>query len=75
MANTILGIFDDPIDARRAVEALHAGPLKLDDVSVKVQEKENGQKIRKMKREGIEMQKTIDSIQRFMPKNCGCPMA
>jgi len=34
MANTILGIFDDAADARRAVETLHAGPLQLDDVSI-----------------------------------------
>jgi len=34
MANTILGIFDDPTDARRAVETLRASALKLDDVSI-----------------------------------------
>jgi len=34
MANTILGIFDDPTAARRAVETLRAGSLKLDDVSI-----------------------------------------
>jgi uncharacterized membrane protein len=34
MANTILGIFDDPTTARRAVETLRAGSLKLDDVSI-----------------------------------------
>jgi uncharacterized membrane protein len=34
MANTILGIFDDPIAARRAVEALRASPLRLDDISI-----------------------------------------
>lgn len=34
MSSTILGIFDDPIAARRAVETLRAGPLKLDDVSI-----------------------------------------
>jgi len=34
MANTILGIFDDPAEARRAVETLRAGPLQLDDVSI-----------------------------------------
>jgi uncharacterized membrane protein len=34
VANTILGIFDDPIAARRAVEALRASPLRLDDISI-----------------------------------------
>jgi uncharacterized membrane protein len=34
MANTILGIFDDPVAARRAVEALRASPLRLDDISI-----------------------------------------
>src|SRR4051794_19104065 len=34
MANTILGIFDDPADARRAVETLRDGPLQLRDVSI-----------------------------------------
>jgi uncharacterized membrane protein len=42
MANTILGIFDDPIAARRAVETLRAGPLKLDDVSIVSRATESG---------------------------------
>jgi uncharacterized membrane protein len=32
--NTIIGIFNEPVAARRAVDALHASSLKLDDVSV-----------------------------------------
>ena len=32
--NTILGVFDDPQAARRAVERLREGTLKLDDVSI-----------------------------------------
>ncbi len=32
--NTIFGVFDDPAMARRAVDALHASPLRLDDVSI-----------------------------------------
>lgn len=31
---TILGVFDDPIAARRAVDELRASPLNLDDVSI-----------------------------------------
>jgi uncharacterized membrane protein len=42
MANTILGIFDDPVTARRAVETLRAGPLKLDDVSIVSRATESG---------------------------------
>ena len=42
MANTILGIFDDPTTARRAVETLRAGPLKLDDVSIVARATESG---------------------------------
>ncbi|MEO7912525.1 MAG: hypothetical protein ABIV47_22990 [Roseiflexaceae bacterium] len=42
MANTILGIFDDPTAARRAVETLRAGPLKLDDVSIISRATESG---------------------------------
>jgi uncharacterized membrane protein len=34
MANTILGIFDDPLVARRAMDALRDSPLKLDDISI-----------------------------------------
>jgi len=32
--NTIIGVFNEPAAARRAVDALHASSLKLDDVSV-----------------------------------------
>jgi uncharacterized membrane protein len=32
--NTIIGVFNEPQAARRAVDALHASSLKLDDVSV-----------------------------------------
>jgi len=32
--NTIFGVFDDPMMARRAVDALRASPLRLDDVSI-----------------------------------------
>jgi len=32
--NTIFGVFDDAATARRAVDALRASPLKLDDVSI-----------------------------------------
>ncbi|HEX9371023.1 MAG TPA: hypothetical protein VF897_08455 [Roseiflexaceae bacterium] len=32
--NTIIGIFDDAIEARRAVETLRDGPLPLEDVSI-----------------------------------------
>jgi uncharacterized membrane protein len=32
--NTIIGIFDDPTIARRALEMLRDGPLQLDDVSI-----------------------------------------
>ena len=42
MANTILGIFDDPTAARRAVETLRAGPLELDDVSIISRTTESG---------------------------------
>jgi len=42
VANTILGIFDDPTAARRAVETLRAGPLKLDDVSIVSRAAEGG---------------------------------
>jgi uncharacterized membrane protein len=31
---TIIGVFDNPMDARRAMETLRDGPLMLDDVSV-----------------------------------------
>jgi len=42
VANTILGIFDDPTAARRAVETLRAGSLKLDDVSIVSRATESG---------------------------------
>jgi len=32
--NTIFGVFDDAVIARRAVDALRASPLRLDDVSI-----------------------------------------
>ena len=32
--NTLIGIFDDPLAARRALEALRDGPLPLEDVSI-----------------------------------------
>jgi len=32
--NTIIGIFDDPTSARRALDTLRDGPLPLDDVSI-----------------------------------------
>src|SRR5215210_5289133 len=32
--NTILGVFDDPVAARRALETLRDGPLPLEDVSI-----------------------------------------
>ncbi|HEY3228648.1 MAG TPA: hypothetical protein VGJ87_05460 [Roseiflexaceae bacterium] len=34
MANTILGIFDDPMAARQAIDELRASPLHLDDISI-----------------------------------------
>src|SRR5262245_477394 len=40
--NTILGVFDDPADARRAVDALRASPLPLDDVSLVTRAAESG---------------------------------
>jgi uncharacterized membrane protein len=42
MANTILGIFDDPIAARRALDTLRASPLQLDDVSIVSRATESG---------------------------------
>jgi len=42
VANTILGIFDDPAAARHAVETLRAGSLKLDDVSIVSRATESG---------------------------------
>lgn len=42
MASTILGLFDDPIDARRAVEQLRDSSLKLDDVSIVSRATESG---------------------------------
>jgi len=40
--NTIIGIFDDPQAARRALEALRDGPLPLDDVSIVSRATESG---------------------------------
>src|SRR6266540_6575065 len=34
MANTILGIFDDPMAARHAIDDLRASALHLDDISI-----------------------------------------
>lgn len=34
MKQTILGIFDDPIDARQAIDALRSSELDIDDVSI-----------------------------------------
>jgi len=42
MANTILGIFDDATAARRAMDALRASTLKLDDVSIISRATESG---------------------------------
>jgi len=42
VANTVLGIFDDPTAARQAVETLRAGSLKLDDVSIVSRATESG---------------------------------
>jgi uncharacterized membrane protein len=43
--NTILGVFDDPIAARRAVERLRDGTLDLDDVSIVSRATESGEAI------------------------------
>jgi uncharacterized membrane protein len=40
--NTIIGIFDDPLAARRALEALRDGPLPLEDVSIVSRATESG---------------------------------
>jgi uncharacterized membrane protein len=40
--NTIIGIFDDPQAARRALEALRDGPLPLEDVSIVSRATESG---------------------------------
>jgi uncharacterized membrane protein len=34
MATTLIGVFDDPAAARRAIDALRASPMELDDVSI-----------------------------------------
>src|SRR5439155_25567643 len=39
---TILGIFDDPLEARRAMETLQASALHLDDVSIISRATESG---------------------------------
>jgi uncharacterized membrane protein len=43
--NTILGVFDDPIAARRAVERLRDGTLDLDDVSIVSRATESGEAV------------------------------
>ena len=40
--NTIIGVFDDPMAARRALEALRDGPIPLDDVSIVSRNTETG---------------------------------
>src|SRR5262245_5283326 len=40
--NTILGVFDNPADARWALDALRASPLPLDDVSLITRATESG---------------------------------
>jgi uncharacterized membrane protein len=42
MSNTTLGIFDDPIAARRALDTLRASSLQLDDVSIVSRATESG---------------------------------
>jgi uncharacterized membrane protein len=42
MANTILGIFDDPIAARHALDSLRSSTLQLDDVSLVSRATESG---------------------------------
>lgn len=42
---TILGVFDDPIAARRAMEALRDGPIPLDDVSIISRATESGEPV------------------------------
>jgi uncharacterized membrane protein len=42
VASTILGVFDDPLAARRAVERLREGPLDLEDVSIVTRATESG---------------------------------
>jgi len=45
MANTILGVFDDAIAARRAMDALRASPLQLEDVSIVSRATESGEPV------------------------------
>jgi len=42
MANTILGTFDDPIEARRAMDRLRDSSLKIDDISIVSRATESG---------------------------------
>src|SRR5262245_20684263 len=42
MASTILGIFDDPADARHALETLRTDPLQLEDISIVSRATESG---------------------------------
>jgi uncharacterized membrane protein len=42
MANTILGIFDDPIAARHALDTLRASSLQLEDISIVSRATESG---------------------------------
>src|SRR5689334_6480346 len=42
MANTILGLFDNPLDARRAMEQIHDSELKTHDVSIISRATESG---------------------------------
>jgi len=45
MATTILGIFDDPSAARRAMEDLRDSPLELEDVSIITRATEHGEAV------------------------------
>src|SRR5689334_6442972 len=45
MTTTVLGIFDDPSAARRAMEDLRDSPLELDDVSIITRATEHGEPV------------------------------
>lgn len=45
MANTILGLFDDPLEARRAMDDLRASGLNIDDISIISRATESGEAI------------------------------
>ncbi|HEU4326107.1 MAG TPA: hypothetical protein VFS21_23405 [Roseiflexaceae bacterium] len=45
MTSTVIGIFDDSIAARRALEALHDGPLALDDISIITRDTQSGRPV------------------------------